>query len=142
MEHVMDAERLLHTLIRHEGIKYKPYRCTAGKLTIGVGRNIEDVGISESEAMHMLKNDVAVVAAQCMGSFEWYAGLNEYRQEAIINLVFNMGLSKFKQFKKTISYIESGDFEKAGAELLDSNYARQVKGRAVEVANMLSDGGA
>ena len=68
----MDAERLLHTLIRHEGIKYKPYRCTAGKLTIGVGRNIEDVGISESEAMHMLKNDVAVVAAQCMGSFEWY----------------------------------------------------------------------
>ena len=138
----MDAERLLHTLIRHEGIKYKPYRCTAGKLTIGVGRNIEDVGISESEAMHMLKNDVAVVAAQCMGSFEWYANLNEHRQEAIINLVFNMGLSKFKQFKKTISYIESGDFEKAGAELLDSNYARQVKGRAVEVANRLSEGGA
>tara|TARA_B110000902_G_C14115238_1_gene515953 strand:- start:320 stop:739 length:420 start_codon:yes stop_codon:yes gene_type:complete len=137
----MDAERLMLTLIRHEGIKYKPYKCTAGKLTIGVGRNLEDVGVSESEAMRMLKNDVAAVAAQCMGSFYWFDGLNDHRQEAIINLVFNMGLSKFKQFKKTISYIESGDFKMAGSELLDSNYARQVKGRAVEVANMLSDGG-
>ena len=38
-------------LIEHEGLEQKVYRCTAGKLTIGVGRNLEDKGITEEEAL-------------------------------------------------------------------------------------------
>ena len=75
-----------------------------------------------------------------MYEFPWFDGLSEKRKEAIINLVFNMGLTKFKQFKKTISYIEQGLYELAGTELLDSNYARQVGNRSIRVANMLADG--
>ncbi|HAW81655.1 MAG TPA: lysozyme, partial [Balneola sp.] len=110
------------------------------KLTIGVGRNLDDVGITDEEARYLLKNDIARVAGECMAEFTWFSDLTDQRREAIINLVFNMGLSKFKQFKKTISYIEQGLFELAGTELLDSNYARQVGNRSIRVANMLADG--
>ncbi len=38
--------RIKAQLVRHEGLKLKPYRCTAGKLTIGIGRNLDNCGIS------------------------------------------------------------------------------------------------
>lgn len=137
---MIDKNRLIKQLIIHEGLKLEPYQCTAGKLTIGVGRNLDDVGITKEEATYMLENDMARVAGQCWANFEWFADLSPVRKEAIINLVFNMGLSKFKQFKKTIAHIEAGDFDLAGAELLNSRYADQVGQRAVDVANQLESG--
>jgi lysozyme len=136
----LNIERLTNQLIIDEGLKLKPYRCSADKLTIGVGRNIEEVGISEEEARYLLKNDIEMVTAQCLAEFPWFILLSDARKEAIVNLVFNMGLSTFKKFKKTIGYIEQGLFELAGSELLDSNYARQVGDRSVRVANMLANG--
>tara|TARA_Y100000356_G_C11234946_1_gene277188 strand:- start:409 stop:834 length:426 start_codon:yes stop_codon:yes gene_type:complete len=136
----LNIERLTNQLIIDEGLKLKPYRCSADKLTIGVGRNIEEVGISEEEARYLLKNDIEMVTAQCLAEFSWFSGLTDVRKEAIVNLVFNMGLTTFKKFQKTIGYIEQGLFELAGTELLDSNYARQVGDRSVRVANMLANG--
>ena len=134
----MDYDRLKKQLVVHEGLELKPYKCTANKTTIGVGRNIEEVGISEDEAMYLLDNDIKNVVAQCQATFSWFDGLTDIRKEAIVNLVFNMGLSTFCKFKKTISYIEQGLYELAGTELLDSNYARQVGQRSVDVANMIA----
>lgn len=136
---MINLERLKNQLVIDEGLELKPYRCSADKLTIGVGRNIQEVGITKEEAMVMLENDIARVAGECTRAFDWFLDLTPIRKEAIINLVFNMGLSKFKQFKKTIAFIEAGDWERAGAELLDSNYARQVGQRSQRVANMLAD---
>tara|TARA_R100001126_G_scaffold79250_1_gene47672 strand:+ start:132 stop:542 length:411 start_codon:yes stop_codon:yes gene_type:complete len=135
----MDYTRLSKQLLYHEGIRLKPYRCSADKLTIGIGRNIEDVGITEEEAFYLLNNDIKKVVEQCQRNFEWFDGLNDLRKEAIVNLVFNMGFGKFLQFKKTIKHIENEEFELAGAELLDSRYARQVGQRAIDVANQLAD---
>ena len=58
------VKRLKDMLIRHEGLKLKPYLCTAGKLTIGVGRNIQDRGITYQEAMMLLENDIRLIKAQ------------------------------------------------------------------------------
>lgn len=135
---MINKQRLVEQLKIHEGVKLKPYHCTADKLTIGVGRNLDDVGISEEEASYLLENDIKKCQEQCNAQFPWFAGLTPLRQEAIINLVFNMGISKFKQFKKTIAYIQDGRFDQAGAELLDSNYARQVGQRSTDVANQLA----
>ena len=135
----MDYTRLSKHLLYHEGIRLKPYRCSADKLTIGIGRNIEDVGITEEEAFYLLNNDIKKVVEQCQRNFEWFDGLNDLRKEAIVNLVFNMGFGKFLQFKKTIKHIENEEFELAGAELLDSRYAQQVGQRAIDVANQLAD---
>ena len=136
----MDYERLKKQLVVHEGLELKPYHCSADKLTIGVGRNIQEVGISENEAMYLLENDIANVEAQCRTTFDWFDGLSNKRKEAVVNLVFNMGLSTFCKFKKTIGYIDQGLFELAGTELLDSNYARQVGQRSKDVAIMLAEG--
>ena len=135
----MDYTRLSKQLLYHEGIRLKPYRCSADKLTIGIGRNIEDVGITEEEAFYLLNNDIKKVVEQCQRNFEWFDGLSDLRKEAIVNLVFNMGFGKFLQFKKTIKHIENEEFELAGAELLDSRYAQQVGQRAIDVANQLAD---
>jgi len=135
---MINNDRLVKQLVVHEGLKLEPYKCTSNKLTIGVGRNLDDLGISKDEAEYMLKNDILRVQCECMSSFLWFDRLSSLRKEAIINLVFNMGITKFKQFKKTIAYIESGDFDLAGAELLNSRYADQVGQRAIDVANQLS----
>jgi lysozyme len=139
MEQLMNYDRLKKQLVVHEGLETKLYHCSMGHPTIGVGRNLS-VGISEDEAMYLLDNDIKSVVAQCQATFSWFDGLNDVRKEAIVNLVFNMGLNTFCKFKKTIGYIEKGLFELAGTELLDSNYARQVGQRSVEVANMIADG--
>ena len=138
IKQMIDLERLKKQLVIDEGLELKPYRCSADKLTIGVGRNIQEVGITKEEAMVLLENDIARCAGECARAFPWFLDLSAERKEAVINLVFNMGLSKFQQFKKTIAYIEAGEFERAGAELLDSNYARQVGKRSERVANMLA----
>ena len=137
---MIDLNRLQKQLVIHEGLELKPYRCSADKLTIGVGRNIQEVGITEEEAMVLLANDIARCAGECTREFPWFLGLTPLRKEAVINLVFNMGMATFKKFKKTIAYLEAGNFELAGTELLDSNYARQVGQRSQDVANMLADG--
>ena len=135
----MDKERLSKQLVIHEGLRLKPYRCSSNKLTIGIGRNIEDVGISEEEAMILLSNDIDRAYNECYANFTWFANLSELQQEAMVNLIFNMGMSTFKKFKKTIQHMENGDYELAAAELLNSRYAQQVGQRALDVANQLSE---
>lgn len=133
----MDYDRLKKQLVIHEGLETKLYHCSMGHPTIGVGRNLS-VGISESEAMYLLENDIANVESQCRTTFDWFENLTDLRKEAVVNLVFNMGLTTFLKFKKTIGYIEQGLYELAGTELLNSRYAEQVGRRAIEVANQLA----
>jgi|TARA_R100000458_G_scaffold58953_1_gene68183 lysozyme len=135
----MDKERLSKQLVIHEGLRLKPYRCTSDKLTIGVGRNIEDVGISEEESMFLLSNDIDRAYNECYANFTWFSELSELQQEAMVNLIFNMGMSTFRKFKKTIQHMENKEYELAGAELLNSRYAEQVGQRAIEVANQLAE---
>jgi len=127
-------------LIRHEGLRLKPYRCSAGKLTIGVGRNIEDNGISEEEAYLMLENDIIEVRDSLEKKYNWFERLNEVRKAVVIDMAFNLGIPRFGAFKKTIALIESEDFEEAGKEMLRSKWAVQVGYRARELAEMMRSG--
>mgnify|MGYP003642911772 FL=1 len=135
---MINNDRLLDQLVIHEGLKLQPYYCTSDKLTIGVGRNLDDVGISEAEAEFMLLNDVERVVGQCERSFGWFNEAPDLVQEAVVNLVFNMGMNAFSKFKLTIGHLEAGRYELAGAELLNSRYAEQVGQRSVEVANQIA----
>jgi len=131
----MNFKRLQETLIRHEGLRLKPYRCPSGKLTIGVGRNLDDVGISKDEAMTLLANDIMRCMAIGHSIFgENWLMLDEVRQEVIINMIFNLGEAGFRNFKKTIDYIRMGQYDKAGDEMLASKWAQQVPKRAYELS--------
>jgi lysozyme len=128
-------------LIKHEGIKGKVYADTEGILTVGVGRNLEDVGVSYDEAMLMLDNDIKRVLYACWHEFPWFADLTEDRQNVVANMVFNLGLEGFKKFKKMIAAIEKDDYIEAACQMIDSKWAAQVKGRAVELAVMMKGEG-
>jgi len=131
---------LRDALVRDEGIRLKVYRCTAGKLTIGVGRNLDDVGISMEEAMHLLDNDIARVRAEVRHAFPWFQGLDDVRQNVVLNMVFNLGLYRFAQFFQTIKCIESHDYAGAADRMLQSLWAKQVGARAVRLSKQMRDG--
>jgi lysozyme len=136
----MDIEALKDQLILHEGLKLEPYQCTAGKLTIGVGRNIEDIGITEDEARYLLDNDILRVCDELDRNLSWWRDLSDVRQRILVDMVFNLGISRFMQFQNTISAIENGDYDKAAEEMLDSRWAQQVGQRAHRLAGaMITD---
>ncbi|MDI6808258.1 MAG: lysozyme [Candidatus Eisenbacteria bacterium] len=126
-------------LQRHEGYRQKPYRDSVGKLTIGFGRNLDDVGISKDEANFLLRSDVFVARRQAE-KFVWFASLDEPRQSVIVNMIFNLGLEKFSRFKNTIRFIEFGNYALAAKEMLNSKWASQVGNRAKELARIMETG--
>ena len=127
-------------LIRHEGLRLKPYRDARNKLTIGVGRNLDDAGITREEALMLLNNDIATVRHEIERAFPWVSRLNRVRKNVILDMVFNLGLPRFRRFKKTIAAIKAEDWENAAREMLDSQWAKQVGERAKELAAMMKRG--
>lgn len=131
-------------LIRHEclggRIPLKPYRDTQGLLTIGIGRCIDRIGISEDEALYLFQNDKARVIASCRKEFDWFDKLDDIRKMVVIDMAFNLGLDGFKEFQKTLYYIRAGLYENAAIEMLDSKWAQQVRGRALELSEMMKTG--
>jgi lysozyme len=125
-------------LIRHEGLRLKPYRCSEGKLTIGVGRNLDDNGITEEEALALLRNDIESCKREA-SQFPWYEDLSNSRKDVIISMIFNLGLYRFSQFKNMIKALENEDFEEAAYQMLDSKWASQVGNRAVELSKMMEN---
>jgi lysozyme len=134
------VNRLREMLIRHEGLRLKPYRDTKNKLTIGVGRNLDDVGITRAEALRLLDNDIARVQHEVGHAFPWFSRLDPARKDVVLNMVFNLGLSRFRRFRKTIAAIKARDWEQAAREMLASLWARQVGRRARELAEMMRRG--
>ena len=136
----MVASQLVNQIIRHEGLELKPYKCTSNKLTIGVGRNLEDVGITEAEAKYLLMNDLARVDSQVEHLMPWSAQLNPARYDALLNFVFNVGIGTALLFENAMAALKESDFDTAAAELLDSRWSTQVGKRAEELAEQIRTG--
>jgi len=120
----------------HEGFSGKPYEGTSGKLIIGYGRNIQDNGITKSEAEFMLDNDIAG-ARTAADSFKWFWILDKARQDVIIEMIYNMGLPTFLGFKKMIAALKKLDYSEAATQMLDSKWAKQVGNRADTLAAIM-----
>ena len=132
--------RLRELLIKHEGLRLKPYRDTVGKLTLGVGRNIEDIGITHDEAMMLLTNDIVRVTSEVEKTFGWFKSLDVVRQDAIHDMNFNVGLTRLQGFKKMLEALRVQNYSVAAKEALDSKWATQVGPRAKDIAIMLEKG--
>lgn len=133
-------ETLKNRVIRHEGLRLKPYRCTAGKLTIGVGRNLDDNGISETEALYLLENDLERCRQSCLQAFPWYGELDEARQGVLVEMCFNLGLTRLKGFSKMLKALELKNYALAAQEMRSSHWAQQVGKRADTLAGMMERG--
>ena len=135
----MNISPVSELIKKHEGLRLKPYKCTAGKLTIGYGRNIEDNGITESEAEMLLNNDIQNCYSECSKLTCWNK-LNEARQAVLVDMCFNLGISRLKGFKKMLAALEVGAYYRASAEMLDSKWAKDVKTRATKLAAIIKKG--
>lgn len=132
-----DDPDLRAQIIDHEGLRLKPYKDTVGKLTIGVGRNLTDVGISRNEAMALLDRDLARAIVD-LDTFPMFDHLSPIRQRVLIDMRFNLGPSRFRTFKRTLAAVAAGDYQAAAAGMLASKWARQVGQRAKRLAAMMA----
>jgi lysozyme len=136
----MNSELIEH-IIEFEGLELKPYQCTSNKTTIGVGRNLSDNGITYSEAMMLLQNDIDTVVAELKQRYEWFEELPPRAKLVLVDLGFNLGVPTLANFKKMLADIQDGLWESAAINLLDSRYAKQVGRRATYNASMLETAG-
>lgn len=140
-EPLMPHLDLLKTmLLEEEGFREFPYRCTSGKLTIGIGRNLEDRGISRNEAMYLLTEDIEYIKSKLKEKLSFFADLNPIRQIVLMDMAFNLGINGLLAFKNTLNLISDGKYTQAAEHMLDSKWATQVGRRAIRLSNMMKDG--
>jgi lysozyme len=133
-------EKLIENLVAHEGYRTMPYTDTVGKLTIGVGRNLTDRGLSKEEVYFLLANDIKRACGEIDLYFPWVWKMTENRQRVMIELTFAMGITKIRGFKRMLLAAASGHYADAAIELLNSRWAEQVGERAHALAQLLELG--
>ena len=127
-------------ITKHEGLRLKPYTDTVGKLTIGVGRNLSDIGISNDEAMMLLSNDIQNVTDELNNNLSWFTNLDPVRQAVLLDMCFNMGWHTLSTFTTFLGMVESGNYSGAAADMLQTKWAKQVGIRAEEDSQMMLTG--
>lgn len=132
-------EDLRAMLIREEGLRLRLYKDSVGKFTIGVGHNIEDNGITEAAAYFILDEDIAKASTEAL-KLPVFIILDQVRQDVIVNMIFNMGLSGVMGFKYMLAALSVQDWEEAAIQMLNSKWASQVGNRALELAAMIRTG--
>ena len=130
------AERLLQ---QHEGFRDRPYRCTAGKLTIGYGRNLDDVGISREEAAYLLRQDIFRAIGDLRLEPYWL-DLTEVRQAVLIDMCVNLGWPRLSRFERMRKALTEGDYGRAADEMVGSKWFLQVGARGRTLERMMRTG--
>lgn len=157
-----DRAAMIAELRRDEGERLRAYRDSVGKWTIGVGRNLDDVGIRPDEEAHLgidtraamangitadqsaylLDRDLDHVDAALDKHLPWWRRLDPVRQRVLVNMAFNMGIMGLLGFRNTLRMIEAGSYDLAASNMMASLWARQVKARASRLAVMMRTGAA
>jgi len=142
-EVIMD--KLIVQLKRHEGVKHHVYKDSLGIETIGCGRNVSDsrrhtgLGLSDDEIDYMLQNDIERTIKELSQEYPWFNDMEEgARKDGIINMHFNLGRFRFATFKNALLQMEKGNHAEAATHFLNSKWAKQVKGRALEITDQIS----
>jgi lysozyme len=124
----------------HEGNRRFPYEDTVGKLTIGIGHNLTDNGLSETARNFIFWEDLAVVERELAQNFDWYARLDSIRKRVLIDMCFNLGITRLLGFRVTLTLVKHGRYEDAATQMLKSLWAKQVGQRAQRLAEMMASG--
>lgn len=136
------ADQLIQMLRRHEGVRNFVYRDSENLETIGVGRCIAEgsLGLSDDEVDYLLANDLKRCVEELKRTFKFYEKLDPVRQDVMISLCFNLGLTRLLKFEKALAGMENSDWETASTEFMRSRWSTQVGQRAVELTDMLRTG--
>jgi lysozyme len=133
----MNQNKLEAMLIEHEGERFKPYLCSAGKTTIGVGRNLTDKGITQEESRILFKNDIRECAADLPSIFPEFSNLPKGVKMALMDMRFQLGPYGIRKFQKMIRAVNSGDWVGMISQMRDSLWYRQVTSRAEDLIKLI-----
>jgi lysozyme len=142
----MNLDGLLTALALDEGRKvnsrgrHMPYKCPADKLTIGYGRNIEDNGLSETEAIDLLTADAIQALRDAADLVPNWSALNDVRQNVVANMAFQLGKTKLAQFKKFLAAVNEARFDDAAYEMLMSKWYEQSGKRSIRLKQEMLTG--
>ena len=122
---------LLQQIKEHEGLRFKPYKCPAGKLTIGYGHNLQDNGLSKSACEYILIEDIEEAKRNLYAIFtrDFFDSLSNNQKIALVDMMFNLGMSRFLTFKKFILAVKQRNFDRASVEIIQSKAYTQAKRR-------------
>ena len=118
----------------------KPGNVLKGNPTIGTGRNLLGRGLSAAESTYLLGNDITMATDALNTSCPWWVNLDDVRARALINMCFNMGISRLLTFHNFLSAMARQDWQTAGAEMQNSAWWNQVGERAVRLQYMVLNG--
>ena len=132
-------------IIKHEGTEKKGdrhivYQCSSKRWTLGYGRNVQDRGISEAEALYLLENDIWECFKDLQTIFPEWEQLSHNCRTVLLDMRFQLGATGFRGFKRLIQAIRTGDIEKAIQSIKESLYYKQVPNRANDNINLLREG--
>lgn len=144
----MDKVALIKELRRDEGVEYKLYYDTVGIPTTGVGHNLKakplpkgwKFPLTDAQVDELLSSDIDNVLKELDKYVPWWRDVSEKRQRVLANMCFNLGGAGLASFKNTLGMIKSGKYNEAAAGMLQSKWAKQVKDRAVRLAQMVKEG--
>lgn len=136
----MNLDRFRDQLELHEGLRLKPYMDTTAHITIGIGRNLTDQGITKDEAYALLARDVGTVTMKCQAAFPWWSDLDDVRQRVIADMCFNLGLAGLQRFVRMLEAVEKRRYSDAAKAMLRSKWATQVGTRAQRLSRMMATG--
>lgn len=133
---------ILHAQLRvDEGERRFPYPDTQGKVSIGIGRNLTDVGINRGEQALMFDNDLATAERSARLLLTNFDQLSDVRKAVVMNLSFNLGYTKLAGFVNTLKAIDTGKWDEAAQGLRQSKWITQVsKDRSSRLIAMILSG--
>lgn len=138
---MIDSHKMiaLQSLKIHEGYRQFIYLDSVGIETCGFGRNLKDKGLSEREAEYLLRNDINEAEQDLVKEYNYYPSLSTARKAVLINMVVNLGATKFRGFKKMHNALNNKDYKKASIEMLDSKWSQQVGNRSIQLAKIMEE---
>jgi len=134
--------KLSEYLVVSEGLRLKPYADTEGKISIGVGRNLTDTGISLLEAHDLLNHDLDRAEALVSVRYPWIEDHEPARRAALVELMFNLGPKGLGLFVNTLKAFRLKDYPAAADGLKNSKWYTQVQhSRSARIIQMILTGG-
>ena len=152
-------DNVMIQLMRHEGsVKenglHRMYKCPAGFNTIGYGHNVDahplkgaqkayyekNGGLDDTLVNELLRDDTYAVFNQLDSLYDWFDELDEVRQDVLVNMGFNLGMSGLSKFKKMLAAVEAGEYKHAADEMTKSLWYKQVGNRAKELVEQMRTG--
>ena len=128
---------VIEQIKKHEGFRSKVYKCSLGYDTIGYGFAIKDLVLDKDIADQILTRKVYDLVCKIQDKFRWFDKLPQEAADVVVNMCFQLGVTGFSKFKKTIVLLKSHKFKAASVEMLDSKWALQTPNRAEELSHIL-----